>query len=283
MTADCGKRIRLGRILHPDTGKSVAIAFDHGLSSGPIAGNVNPRQTMAMLVEGGADAVLVSPGIARLCADFFVGKTAPALIARLDWTNMFRSEEKLGFKEGRNRLIASVEDAVRAGADAVLTFLFVGYTDPDVEADDVEKNALIARACEAMGMPHIIEPMARGAQVGDRRYEAELIRMHVRNAAELGADAIKTDYSGQKETFESVVEGCPVPILIAGGPRTKTVEASLGMVVGAMQAGAAGVLLGRNIFQADNPVQMLKAVRAIVHTGLSAEEAMSRYLTPGHD
>jgi class I fructose-bisphosphate aldolase len=278
MAADCGKNIRLGRILDPRTKKSVAIAFDHGLSSGPIPGNVKPRQMMAQLVAGGADAVLVSPGAARLCADFFVGKSAPALILRLDWTNMFRPGEKLGYKEGRTSLIGSVEDAVRFGADAVLTFMFVGYEDPDVEAREIEKNAIVARACEAAGIPHIIEPMARGLLASSRRFDATLIRMHVRNAAELGADAIKTDYSGQKETFESVVEGCPAPILIAGGPKSETVEAGLEMVDGAMQAGAAGVLFGRNIFQAPDPANMVRAIRAIVHDGLNAKEAMKKYL-----
>mgnify|MGYP001075531818 CR=1 FL=1 len=282
MSADCGKKIRLGRVLAPHTKKSVAVAFDHGLSSGPIPGNVNPRQMMAKLVEGGADAILVSPGVAQLCADFFVGKSAPALILRLDWTNMFRSGERLGYEEGRTCLIATVEDAVRFGADAVLTFMFVGYEDPDVEAREIEKNALIARECEVAGMPFIIEPMARGLLTGSRRYDAELIRMHVRNAAELGADVIKTDYSGQGETFASVVEGCPIPILIAGGPKTKTLEAGLGMVEGAIQAGAAGVLFGRNIFQAKDPVNMLRAVRAIVHDALGAKEAIAKYL-PGYD
>lgn len=280
MTADCGKNVRLGRILDPGTKKSVAVAFDHGLSSGPIPGNVKPREMMVQLVEGGADAVLVTPGVARLCADFFVGKSAPALILRLDWTNMFRPGEKLGYKEGRTSLIGSVEDAVRFGADAVLTFMFIGYEDPDVEAREIEKNAIIARACEAVGMPHIIEPMARGLLASSRRFDATLIRMHVRNAAELGADAIKTDYSGQKETFESVVEGCPVPILIAGGPKAETVEAGLEMVDGAMQAGATGVLFGRNIFQAPDPANMVRAIRAIVHDGLGAKEAMAKYL-PG--
>jgi DhnA family fructose-bisphosphate aldolase class Ia len=278
VSADCGKKIRLGRVLDPQTQKSVAVAFDHGFSSGPMPGNVKPREMMAKLVEGGADAVLVSPGVARLCADFFVGKSAPALILRLDWTNMFRPGERLGYKEGRTRLIASVEDAVRFGADAVLTFMFVGYEDSDIEAREIEKNALVARACEATGMPFIIEPMARGLLAGSRRYDAELIRMHVRNAAELGGDAIKTDYSGSKETFETVAEGCPIPILIAGGPKTKTLEDGLKMVEGAIQAGAVGVLFGRNIFQAEDPVNMLRAIRAIVHDGLGAREAIEKYL-----
>ncbi len=283
MTAECGKMIRLGRVLDPNTQKSTAVAFDHGFSSGPMRGNVKPRETMAKLVEGGADAILVSPGVARLCADFFVGKSAPALILRLDWTNMFRPGERLGYKEGRTRLIANVDDAVRFGADAVLTFMFVGYEDPDIETREIEKNALVARACEAVGIPFIIEPMARGLLADARRYDAELIRMHVRNAAELGADAIKTDYSGQKETFESVVEGCPVPILIAGGPKTNTLEDGLKMVEGAMQAGATGVLFGRNIFQADDPVNMLRAIRAIVHESLGTKEAIEKYLPDHHD
>jgi DhnA family fructose-bisphosphate aldolase class Ia len=161
--------------------------------------------------------------------------------------------------------------------------MFVGYEDPDIETREIEKNALVARACETAGIPFIIEPMARGLLAGDRRYDAELIRMHVRNAAELGADAIKTDYSGQKETFESVVEGCPVPILIAGGPKTKTLEDGLKMVEGAMQAGATGVLFGRNIFQADDPVNMLRAIRAIIHDGMGAKEAIEKYLPDHHD
>ncbi len=278
MSADCGKKIRLGRVLDPGTHKSVAVAFDHGLSSGPITGCIKPREMMAKLVQGGADAILVSPGVARLCADFFVGKSAPALILRLDWTNMFRPEDRLGYKEGRTSAIGAVEDAARFGADAVLTFMFVGYEDPDVEAKEIEKNALIARACESAGIPHIIEPMARGRLASSRRYDAELIRMHARNAAEIGADAIKTDYSGQRESFESVVEGCPVPILIAGGPKAETVEASLEMVEGAMQAGAAGVLFGRNIFQAQDPASMVRAIRAIVHDGLAARAAIEMHL-----
>ncbi|CAG0947810.1 fructose-bisphosphate aldolase, class I [Anaerolineae bacterium] len=276
--SNCGKKIRLGRVLDPRTQKSVAVAFDHGLSSGPIAGCIKPQETIAKLVEGGADAILVSPGVARLCADFFVGKSAPALILRLDWTNMFRPGDRLGYKEGRTALIGAVEDAIRFGADAVLTFMFVGYEDPGIEAAEVEKNAMLSRACEAAGIPHIIEPMARGLLANSKRFDAELIRMHVRNAAEIGADAIKTDYSGQKESFASVVEGCPVPILIAGGPKAESTEASLEMVEGAMRAGAVGVLFGRNVFQAADPAKMLKAIRAIVHDDLSAKSAIEKYL-----
>lgn len=125
------------------------MAFDHGLDAGPMPGNIDPRGTMKKLVAGGADGVLVSPGIARLCVDLFTGRNAPALILRLDWGNMFRGE--LSHNEGRNRLIAGVDDAVRLGADAVLTFMFIGYDDADAEADEVKKNADVTRACAAEG------------------------------------------------------------------------------------------------------------------------------------
>jgi class I fructose-bisphosphate aldolase len=273
MTTDCGKRIRLARIIRPDTGRGVCVAFDHGLDAGPMPGNIDPRGTMEKLVEGGADAVLVSPGVARLCADLFSGRGAPSLVLRLDWGNMFRSQ--LSHDEGRNRLIAGVDEAVRLGADAVLTFMFVGYDDADAEADEVQKNADVTRAAAEVGMPHIIEPMAQGKKAHGRGLDADLIRLNARMAFELGADAIKTDYSGSAETYAPVIESCPIPILIAGGPKTKTVREGLEMVQGAMEAGAAGVVMGRNIIQADDPAAMLRAVRAIVHDGAEVDEAMS--------
>lgn len=272
MTADCGKRIRLGRIIRPDTGRAVCVAFDHGLDDGPMPGNIDSRATMAKLVEGGADGVLVSPGIARLCSDQFAGRNAPALILRLDWTNMFRRE--LSHDEGRNRLIAGVEDAVRLGADAVLTFMFIGYDDAEAEADEVARNAEVTRSCDAYGMPHIIEPMAQGSKVAGRELDADLIRVHTRMAAELGADAIKTDYSGSPDTYAKVTESCPIPILIAGGPKTKTVRGSLETVHGAIGAGASGVVMGRNIIQAEDPARMLAAIKGIVHHGLEVDEAL---------
>ncbi len=273
MTADCGKQIRLGRIVNPVTRRGVCVAFDHGLDAGPMPGNIRPREAMEKLVEGGADAVLVSPGVARHCIDLFTGRGAPSLILRLDWGNMFRSE--LTHDEGRNRLISGVEEAVALGADAVLTFMFIGYDDANGEADEVQKNAEVTRAAAACGMPHIIEPMAQGAKAKGRGLEPDIIRLNARMAFELGADAIKTDYSGSAETYAPVIESCPIPILIAGGPKTKSVREGLEMVHGAIGAGAAGVVMGRNIIQADDPAAMLRAIRAIVHDDADVDEAMS--------
>ncbi|QPC94580.1 class I fructose-bisphosphate aldolase [Mesorhizobium sp. INR15] len=278
MSTDCGKSFRLGRIFNQASNKAVCVAFDHGLDVGPMPGITDARGTMAKLVEGGADAVLVSPGVARICKDQFTGKQAPALILRMDWTNIWRPIPQLSYAEGSTCLIAQVEDAVRYGADAVLSFMFIGYADSRVEADEIAKNAALTRACERFGIPHIIEPMCRGSKAADKAFDAEFIAFACRMAVEIGADALKTDYSGSAASYRPVIEACPVPILIAGGPKTKTLAESFEMVEGAVEAGAAGVLLGRNIIQAEDPAATLRTIRAIVHDGMASGEAMRRFL-----
>lgn len=278
MSADCGKSFRLGRIFDQRSNRAVCVAFDHGLDVGPMPGITDARGTMAKLVEGGADAVLVSPGVAKICKDQFTGKQAPSLILRMDWTNIWRPIEQLSYAEGSTCLIAQVEDAVRYGADAVLSFMFIGYGDSRVEADEIAKNAALTRACERFGVPHIIEPMCRGSKAADKAYDPEFIAFACRMAVEMGADALKTDYSGSASTYRQVIEACPVPILIAGGPKTKTLAESFQMVEGAVEAGAAGVLLGRNIIQAEDPAATLRTIRAIVHDGVASEKAMSKFL-----
>src|SRR5215469_14337158 len=146
---DSGKSIRLHRILDADTHKGVVVAFDHGLMLGPIPGISPPRERIGMFLEGGADAVLLSPGVLRVSADVFAGKKA-GVIVRLDWTNMWRDPKLLGFAEGSSCAIAMVEDAVRWGADAVLTYLFVGLTEAASEAEEVRRNAEVNRACERL-------------------------------------------------------------------------------------------------------------------------------------
>jgi DhnA family fructose-bisphosphate aldolase class Ia len=197
------------------------------------------------------------------------------LILRLDWTNRWRSPEALGSDEGRGRLIASVEDAARLGADAVLMYMFLGYEDPDSEARQVEDVARIAQACENMGIGCIIEPMARGKRADHDIYRADYIAMGARIACELGADILKTDYSGSAETFRQVIEASFRPVLIAGGPKTSTLRGALEMVHGALTAGASGMFIGRNVFQAPDPGRMMGILRRMIHEDLSVNEALA--------
>jgi len=271
--SDYGKRIRLNRVLNPVTKKAVIVAYDHGLMLGPVKGVMEPGFMIRQLIEGGADGFLISPGLLKRYLHEFLIPDPPAIILRMDWSNMWRGKDQLGYEEGRSRLIAQVEDALKLGVDAVLSYLFIGSEDPEAEAWEIEKNSLIARECEQLGMPQFIEPMARGILVGKDIYKPDFIKIHTRLAAELGADLIKTDYSGDYGSFKEVVEGCLVPILIAGGPKTETPLEGLKMVEDAMKAGAHGVVFGRNIIQAENPRGMISAIRRIVHEGITAEEA----------
>ncbi len=270
-----GKLIRLGRIIDPNDSRAAVVAFDHGVHLGVIPGIASPGDMLERLTAAGADAFLVGPGTARAYASIFTGRGAPGLIMRLDWTNRWRDPGQLGNPEGRGRLIASVEDAARLGADAVLVYMFIGYQEPDVEAQQVSDVALVAQNCEQLGMVCFIEPMPRGLRVGDNPYRADYISLGARMACELGADVLKTDYSGDADSFRLVTDASFRPVLIAGGPKTASTRETLEMVRGALDAGACGMFIGRNVFQASNPGQMMRVLRDMIHTNLGVDEALA--------
>ncbi len=271
---NAGKIIRLGRILDPKDNRAAVIAFDHGEHLGLIPGIMNPGKVLEDLTRAGADAFLVGPGVARIYASVFAGRGAPGLILRLDWTNRWRDPSMMGSEEGRGRLIASVEDAARLGADAVLVYMFIGYQDPEAEARQVADVARVAQECDKLGVGCFIEPMPRGLRVGDNPYRAEYIAMGARMACEIGADVLKTDYSGDAESFREVIAASFRPVLIAGGPKTSTQREALDMVHGALKAGALGMFIGRNVFQAADPNRMMATLRCMIHDGLDVDGAL---------
>ena len=270
-----GKVIRLGRILSPAKERAAIVAFDHGVHLGVIPGTQDPGKTLESLAEAGADAFLVSPGTARRFSSVFAGRGAPGLIVRLDWTSRWRDQAMLGSDEGRGCLIGSVESAARMGADAVLVYMFVGFGEPAAEAAQIARVTKVAEDCEALGVGCIIEPMPRGTRVGEKIYDPDYVAMGARMACELGADILKTDYTGNPDTFRKVVESSYRPVLIAGGPKTETMRESLEMVHGALAAGANGMFIGRNVFQAPNPAKVMKTFSAMIHKNLSVAEAES--------
>jgi class I fructose-bisphosphate aldolase len=270
-----GKKIRLGRILNPKDYRAAVVAFDHGLHVGVIPGVDRPGKMLEALAEAGADAFLVGPGIAHTYSSVFTGHDAPGLILRLDWSNRWRSPESLGFEEGRTRMIASVEDAVRLGADAVLAYMFIGYEDAEAEVRQVEAVSHMVRTCDSLGIGCILEPMARGKRVDPDIYRPEYIALGVRIACELGADLLKTDYTGSSTTFRQVTEAAFRPILIAGGPKTPTLRELLEMVRGALDAGASGMFIGRNVFQAPEPGKTMRILRRVIHEDVDVDTALA--------
>lgn len=259
---DFGKAIRLKRVLHPERG-TLVVAFDHALVLGPIPGTLDPAAQIRRFVEARADAVLLNFGNFRHFAEAISPGHAPGLIARLDWTTAFNESAKATAHGFQTCLVAHPEEALQAGADAVITFLVVGSGDADFEKKEVERVGNLGRECERVGVPLVVESLARGAQVQNPR-EAQWLMLHTRMAAELGADIIKTENASDVETLRGVVSACPVPILVLGGGRTGSDEEVLKVVRGIVETGAAGVFFGRNIFQADNMPDLLQRVRTVL-------------------
>jgi DhnA family fructose-bisphosphate aldolase class Ia len=258
--SDFGKRIRLNRILNAQERGTLVVAFDHALVLGPIPGTEDPCGQISRFVEAGVNAILLNLGLIQRCIDCFSCAATPGLIARIDWTTIWNALSQGENGALRTCMLAKPEDALRHGADAVLSYLVVGTGDADFEAKEIARNAEIARECERMGIPLIMETLARGKSIenpGDPKWLA----FHTRIATELGADVIKTDYSGSADTMRQIIRGCPIPILVLGGSRN---DAALDVVRGAMKAGAAGVFFGRNVFQSEDMTSFLSEARHVL-------------------
>jgi class I fructose-bisphosphate aldolase len=268
--SDCGKKIRLNRVLGGSKHRALVVAFDHALVLGPIPGTEDPLGKIRQFAQANVDALLLNLGLIRQFANSTMMGPTPSLIARLDWTTVWSAFGENGNDALYSSLLAHPEDALRHGADAVLTYLVVGTGDAEFEMKEVTRNAEIARECEQVGIPLIVESLARGKDVqnpGDPKW----LNLHTRMAVELGADAVKTDYSGDTVSMRSVVEKCPIPILVLGGSRHASDMRALDVVREVAAAGAAGVFFGRNVFQADNMSAFLEQARAALDGTATAQ------------
>ncbi len=258
--SDFGKQIRLNRILNRPGCGSLVVAFDHALVLGPIPGTEDPCGQISRFVGARVNAILLTLGLIKRCIGCFPRGATPGLVARIDWTTVWNTPGPEDSGALRTCLIARPEEALRCGADAVLTYLVVGTGDAEFESKEIARNAEVARECERVGIPLIVETLARGKQVvnpGDPKW----LGLHTRVATELGADVIKTDYAGNADAMRQVVKECLLPILVLGGSRH---HGALDVVRGAMQAGAAGVFFGRNVFQSDDMEGFLREARSIL-------------------
>jgi fructose-bisphosphate aldolase / 2-amino-3,7-dideoxy-D-threo-hept-6-ulosonate synthase len=254
---DQGKKRRLTRIFQEDN-RTVIVPMDHGVTIGPCKGIENMQNTVNSLLKGNVDAVLMHKGIAKRIN---VGNAG--LIV------MLSGASNLNPNQNNKVQVCSVQEAVRLGADAVSVHVNVG-------AEDEEKMlATLGRVvdeCDIFGMPLLAMMYPRGPKITDE-HALEVVAHAARLGAELGADIIKTNYTGTLETFKAVVECCPVPIVIAGGAKAKTAKDVLQITSESIKAGGAGLSIGRNVFQHENPTAMVKALSAIVHNGASVEAA----------
>jgi fructose-bisphosphate aldolase/2-amino-3,7-dideoxy-D-threo-hept-6-ulosonate synthase len=253
-----GKNRRLKRIF-PESNRTVIVPMDHGVSIGPVKGIENMQETITRLLKGGADAFVLHKGIAKRVD---VGNAG--LIVHLSAVSNLTPN-------CLNKIqVCTVQEAIRLGADAVSVHVNVGAQD---ECNMLNILGRVADECDQYGMLLLAMMYPRGPKI-QNEHDATAVAHAARLGAELGADIIKTNYSGNVETFKQVVESCPVPVIIAGGPKTETNQQVLQMVHDSMKAGAAGLSIGRNVFQHKNQTLIVKALVAIVHEHATVEEAM---------
>jgi fructose-bisphosphate aldolase/2-amino-3,7-dideoxy-D-threo-hept-6-ulosonate synthase len=255
---DLGKKRRLKRIFRDDQ-RTVIVPMDHGVTVGPIKGLVNMQAIIDKLLKGGVDAVVVHRGVAKN-----VDTGQAGLIVHLS------ASTKLGPDPNYKVQVCSVDEAVRIGADAVSVHINVGAEHEDKM---LVKLGGVADDCDRYGMPLLAMMYPRGPKI-QNQHAVDMVAHAARLGAELGADIVKTNYTGSIETFKEVVRGCHVPVIIAGGPKVETVREVLQMVHDSIKAGGAGLSIGRNVFQHENPTLMVKALSAIVHQGASVDKSL---------
>jgi len=250
---DWGMKNRLSRIIKPKDGHTVMLAVDHGYFMGPTSGLENIAKTVNPLLPY-ADTLMLTRGALR---NYIPPTTDIPIVLRVSGGTSIIGKELL--HEGT---VVSIEDAIRLNASGVAYSILVGA---EFERDTILGMTQCIDEAERYGLPVLAVTAVGKDMVRDARYMSLASRM----AAELGAHVVKTYYV---KGFEQVVETCPVPVVIAGGKKQPEKEA-LQMAYDAIQAGAIGVDMGRNIFQSTSPVGMVKAVNAIVHKKYKPKEA----------
>ncbi len=252
---------RLNRIFRRD-GRALIVALDHGLTEGPVKGIEDPSNILIKIANGGADAILTSYGIATRFANEI---SSFGLILRLDVGGT-----KLG-KMGPGVQFFQVEDALRVGADAVAVSAFPGTPE---ERNTLQTMATVIAQAHAWGLPVMAEMQPGGFDAGPDFFTTDNISLSARVAAELGADWLKVPYADE---FQRVVRSCYVPVVMLGGVKVNDQRLLFESVWNAIQAGASGIAIGRNIFQADDPTAIVRALTAIIHEGAGIDEAGRLY------
>ncbi|VAV84827.1 Putative aldolase [hydrothermal vent metagenome] len=255
---DWGMQNRLSRIIKPDTGRTVMLAVDHGYFLGPTTGLEKPGDVVRPLLPY-ADTLMPTRGVLRSCVD--ANADVPICLRVSGGTSILGNLADEG-------ITVSMEDAIRLNVAAVALSVFVG--------SDLEKQSLLSLAKlvdegTQYGIPVLAVTAVGKDMVRDSRY----LGLACRISAELGAAVVKTYFC---DGFEKVVTNCPVPVVIAGGKKISEKDALI-LASNGIKSGAVGVDMGRNIFQSENPVAMIQAVRAVVHNDEAPDKAYDLYQT----
>jgi len=265
-----GEQIRLAR-LFDEAENVVVVAIDHGLYFGPLVGLIDLPTAIQSLQH--ADGVLLSAGMATHCADFFAHRGAPAMILRLNWaTNYVAAWE---YEHSHSVHLLDTSEAVRLGADIVLGSVTLKTPDQAEDAHNVELFARYAQQKVQSGVPLICEVYPIGGDHAQPEQLQEQVAIGCRMAAELGADMIKTFYTGKG--FSHIAAATPIPILALGALKKPREMDALVAAAEAIEDGARGVVFGRNVVQARDPKRLLEALKEVVKAGVAPDIAANRY------
>jgi predicted phospho-2-dehydro-3-deoxyheptonate aldolase len=256
-----GKMIRMERIIDRNSGKTVIIPMDHGVTVGPIEGLADMRTTISKVVAGGANAILMHKGMVR-AGHRGTGRDVGLIIHLSGGTS-------LSPDPNAKELVCTVEEAIKLGADAVSVHINLGA---ETDRAMLRQLGQVSERCLEWQMPLVAMMYTRGPKIKDE-FDIKNVKHAARVGAELGADIVKVPYTGAVDSFTEVVEGCTVPVVIAGGPKMGSDEDIFRMVEGALKANAAGLSIGRNAFQHKTPDKMVAALSRMVHHGADVEEA----------
>ncbi|WP_291318953.1 2-amino-3,7-dideoxy-D-threo-hept-6-ulosonate synthase [Desulfonatronospira sp.] len=257
-----GKTIRMERIFNRNTGRAIIVPVDHGVTVGPIDGIIDMRVTVDKVAEGGANAVLMHKGLAR-CGHRGKGHDV-GLIIHLS------ASTSISPYPNAKTLVASVEDAIKLGADGISVHVNLG---DESEREMLRDMGHVASKANEWGMPLLAMVYARGPKVKDE-FDMNMVRHCARVGEELGADVVKVAYTGDSDSFVKVVEACCIPVVIAGGPKLDNDRDLVKMVHDSVAAGAAGLSVGRNVFQHSDVTSLVKTLNHVVHDDMDVDEAM---------
>jgi predicted phospho-2-dehydro-3-deoxyheptonate aldolase len=260
---NCGKSIRMGRLLHSVSGRSVIVPMDHGATMGPIQGLVNLRDALTPLCSASdlVQGLVLHRGTLQRSSELLPAQEMPPRILHVS------SSTSINPVSGGKTQVAWVEDALQMGADAISIHVNLGVEQESVMMRDF---GTLASACQRWGMPLLCMIYVRIQ--GQSSTRVEHVKLAARVAAETGADLIKVSYPGSIEAMHEVIDGCFVPVLIAGGDKSDSERSVLQMVRDAMAGGAAGVCMGRNLFQADDVARFLRSVADVVHSHVATRD-----------
>jgi len=262
-----GLTLRKQAIFDKQDGRSVIIALDHGSIAGPMQGIINPRTIVKACVDAKVDGILTTKGF----VDTSLGEWDRSTSLLLRLTGGFTV---LGGKY-EEEMIVEPETAIAYGATCAAITVKFGH---EREGDFIRQASLAIDRCHRLGLPVMVEAMAKGT-LGGKEFapqNPEAVRMVARMGAEIGADLIKTYYTGSIESFARVVEGCPVPIVILGGAKTDSVQDVFQTIYDSLQAGGSGIAMGRNIWSFGKVEAMLEAINGLIHGHWGVDKALAK-------